>query len=143
MAIIFDNADTVFKHEKPKEIKQWIKSVIQSEGKKTGDIALVFTSDEYLLNINRQYLAHDYYTDIITFDYTEKEIVSGDLLISIDTVRDNAEQLDIPFELELNRVIVHGILHLCGYGDKSDSEIIEMRSKENGYLTLLNRGLTN
>jgi len=134
MAIIFDNVEMDFKHDNPKIIRQWIKQVIQSENKKTGDLAIVFTSDDYLLNMNRKYLNHDYFTDIITFDYSEFPLVSGDLLISIDTVKDNAEQLNLSFYSELNRVIVHGVLHLCGYGDKTEEEEKTMRAKENFYL---------
>jgi rRNA maturation RNase YbeY len=137
MAIIFDNGETSFKHHNTKFIKQWIKQVIQAESKKPGDLAIVFTSDDYLLQINKQYLNHDYYTDIITFDYSEFPMVSGDLLISIDRVRENAELLNIGFDNELYRVIVHGVLHLCGYGDKSDAEELNMRSKENFYLELI------
>ena len=98
----------------------------------------MFCSDEHLLEMNRSYLEHDYYTDIITFDYVEENVVSGDLFISIDRVRDNAKTLGQSVREELHRVMVHGLLHLLGYHDKSKEEQVEMRSKEDYYLTLRN-----
>ena len=97
---------------------------------------MVFCSDNYLLDVNLKFLQHDYYTDIITFDYCEKDILSGDLFISIDSVRANADFFGTTFENELNRVIVHGILHLIGYDDHCDEDIAEMRAKENYYLDI-------
>lgn len=117
--------------------ENWLNKVTTLENKEIGDITLIFCSDEYLLNINREYLDHDYYTDIITFDYTEYNIVSGDLFISLDRVADNAKLHDVDFINELNRVIVHGVLHLCGYKDKSVEDEKLMRSKENQMLQLL------
>jgi rRNA maturation RNase YbeY len=116
------------------EVRVWLKSVIEAEGKQTGKIAVVFCSDEYLLHLNRLHLKHDYYTDIITFDYTEGALLGGDLFISIDTVRANAEHYRQPFEDELHRVILHGVLHLCGYLDITSIQRKRMRSRENRYL---------
>lgn len=115
----------------------WLSKVANIEQKKLGDITLIFCSDEYLLNINQFYLQHDYYTDIITFDYSEDEFISGDLYISVDRVAENAEINNVSFSNELNRVVVHGVLHLCGYKDKSEEEEIVMRKKEDDALKLL------
>lgn len=112
----------------------WLEEVCKSEGKQCGDIALIFVSDEFLLKMNKQYLNHDYYTDIITFDYTEEDSVSGDLFISIDRVVDNSKVLDVSYQEELKRVCVHGVLHLCGYKDKTDADELLMREKEDFYL---------
>lgn len=117
---------------------QWLSKVTSLENKKLGDITLIFCSDEYLLSINQTYLDHDYYTDIITFDYTEDDFVSGDLYISVDRVSENATINTVSFLNELNRVVVHGVLHLCGYKDKSESEEHLMRSKEDQMLSLIN-----
>ena len=106
-----------------RETTEWIKAVAQSHGKRVGEIAYIFCSDEKILEVNRQYLQHDYYTDIITFDYCEGNRLNGDLFISLDTVRTNAEQFaDGDYERELHRVIIHGILHLCGINDKGPGE---------------------
>ena len=112
----------------------WLDNAVSEEGKTTGEITVIFCSDEHLLDMNRQYLDHDYYTDIITFDYTEGSIVSGDLFISVDRVYENAQGLDFDRAIELRRVCVHGVLHLCGYGDKSGPEVRLMRDKEDYYL---------
>jgi len=112
----------------------WLAEVARTEGKITSEITLIFCSDEYLLEMNRQYLDHDYYTDIITFDYSENLVISGDLFISIDRVYDNAEQNVVSRINELKRVCVHGVLHLCGFGDKTDDEVRVMRGKEDYYL---------
>jgi rRNA maturation RNase YbeY len=117
--------------------RQWINSTITSEGKTLGDINYIFCSDEYLLKVNQDALDHDYYTDIITFDYCEANIISGDLFISIDRVKDNAEQLKETFEREISRVMIHGVLHLCGYGDKSEAEEKLMRKKEHDNINKL------
>ena len=110
---------------------RWIKETAAGYGKKTGDIAYIFCSDERILEVNKQYLQHDYYTDIITFDYSEGQIISGDIFISVDTVKANAEEFDVSFEHELNRIIIHGILHLCGQDDKTPELRLEMTRKEN------------
>lgn len=114
----------------------WVKRVAASYGRKVGDVAYVFCDDEEILRVNRQYLQHDYYTDIITFDYDEGDVISGDLFISLDTVRTNAEQLGLPYEQELNRVIIHGILHLCGINDKGPGEREIMEAAENKALAM-------
>ena len=121
-----------------RETTQWIKAVAQAYGKRVGDIAYIFCSDERLLEVNRQYLQHDYYTDIITFDYCEGNRLSGDLFISLDTVRTNAQQFaGGDYARELHRVIIHGILHLCGLGDKGPGERELMEQAEDHALALL------
>lgn len=114
----------------------WIENVINSENKSLGEISYIFCDDEYLLEINKQYLNHDYYTDIISFDYTENEVVSGDIFISIDRVKENALDYGVSFDNELKRVIIHGILHFCGYKDKSQDEERMMRLKEEEKINL-------
>ncbi|WP_136669154.1 rRNA maturation RNase YbeY [Flavobacterium sp. H122] len=108
----------------------WIENVVVSEGKQLGELSYVFCDDEYLLDINQQYLDHDTLTDIISFDYTEGDVVSGDIFISVDRVQDNASDFNVSFEDELKRVMIHGVLHYCGYKDKSESDEVLMRSKE-------------
>lgn len=115
---------------------RWLNLVAESEIKRVGDISVIFCSDGYLLDINIRYLRHDYFTDIITFDYTEGDRLSGDLFISVDTVRANAEEYGSDFEQELCRVMVHGVLHLIGYDDHTPDDIALMRSKEDYYLSL-------
>ena len=119
------------------QIRTWVKAVADSYGKKTGDISYIFCSDEKILEVNRQYLQHDYYTDIITFDYTSGSKIAGDLFISLDTVRTNAEQFAASYEEELHRTIIHGILHLCGINDKGPGEREIMEAAENRALDLL------
>lgn len=119
----------------PEFFVSWFQKVAFEEGKELGDITLVFCSDDYLLAINKQHLDHDYYTDIITFDYSEWPVVSGDLFVSSDRVADNAQGLNVEFSEELYRVAVHGLLHLCGYKDKSEKEELVMREKEDYYLS--------
>ena len=120
-----------------RDISAWVKAVAASYGKKVGEIAYIFVDDEEILRVNREYLQHDYYTDIITFDYTEGDTISGDLFISLDTVRTNAEQFGKPYEEELHRVIIHGILHLCGINDKGPGEREIMEAAEDKALALL------
>ncbi len=130
--------DVKFKLKGKKVLKEWIRNAIFEEGKLSGAINFIFCSDTYLHNINLQYLNHDYFTDIITFDNSEeKDVLSGDIYISIERVRENAKMFQCPLNQEIRRVIVHGILHLIGYQDKSSSEIKLMRSKEDYYLSLL------
>lgn len=117
-------------------IKKWIASAIKKEKQKPGELAIVFCSDNYLLETNRKYLNHNHLTDIITFQNTESQSVSGDLLISIDRVKENAEKLKLKFSDELHRVIIHGVLHLCGYKDKSPAHKKQMTKKEDYYLNL-------
>lgn len=111
-----------------------LENIILSEGKKPGEINYIFCDDEYLLQVNREYLKHDYYTDVITFDYVKGKTISGDIFVSLPRIFDNAETLSKDFESEFFRVLAHGVLHLCGYKDKTDEEIAEMRSKEDYYL---------
>ena len=112
----------------------WLEDIILTEGKKPGDINYIFCDDEYLLQVNKEYLQHDYYTDIITFDYVKGKTNSGDIFVSLPRIFDNAETLSKDFDSEFFRVLAHGILHLCGYKDKTDEEISEMRNKEDYYL---------
>ena len=115
---------------------RWLKMVAGSEMKSIGDVNVIFCSDNYILDINMRYLQHDYFTDIITFDYCEGNTLSGDLFISLDSVRENASFYGSDFDEELHRVIVHGLLHLAGYDDHTDEDIKVMRSKENYYLNM-------
>ena len=126
--------DTDFKFKSKRLTSQWLKLVAQAESKKLGAVSVIFCSDNYLLDVNKKYLNHDYFTDIITFDYCEGDLISGDLFISIDSVKDNSEFYKSCFEDELNRVIVHGVLHLIGYDDHTESDVAVMRSKEDFYL---------
>ena len=121
---------------KKRETTEWIKAVAATYKKRVGEIAYIFCSDEKILEVNRQYLQHDYYTDIITFDYCEGNRLSGDLFISLDTVRTNAEQFGSYYETELHRVIIHGILHLCGINDKGPGEREIMEAAENKALAM-------
>lgn len=115
----------------------WIKRVAALHGKTVGDIAYIFCSDEKILDVNRMYLQHDYYTDIITFDYSEDNMISGDLFISLDTIRTNAEKFAVTYDSELYRVIIHGVLHLCGIDDKAPGARAAMERYENEALQLL------
>ena len=115
---------------------RWLKMVAGSEMRRLGAINIIFCSDNYILDINMKYLQHDYFTDIITFDYCEKDVLSGDLFISIDSVRENAQFYGTEFADELNRVMVHGLLHLIGYDDHSEADIAVMRQKESYYLEM-------
>ena len=121
---------------KKRQPSQWIKAVAATYGKRVGDIGYLFCNDEHILEVNRQYLGHDYYTDIITFDYCEGDVLSGDLVISLDTVRSNAELFHKDYDEELHRVIIHGILHLCGQNDKGPGEREQMEAAENRALAL-------
>lgn len=122
---------------KHRETTAWIKAVAATFGRRVGEIGYMFVDDEKILEINNQYLGHDYYTDIITFDYDEGNVISGDLVISVDTVRTNAELFGKSYADELNRVIIHGILHLCGINDKGPGEREIMEAHENKALALL------
>ena len=123
---------------KRKDTTAWIKAVAQTYGKKVGEVGYMFVNDEKILEINNEYLGHDYYTDIITFDYDEDDVVNGDIVISLDTVRTNAELFDKAYEDELYRVIIHGILHLCGLNDKGPGEREIMEKAENKALEMRN-----
>lgn len=119
----------------------WVKKIAASHGKTIGEIAYIFCSDPYILEVNKQYLQHDYFTDVITFDYTEGNKISGDIFISLDTVQSNAEQFGVDFYEELERVIIHGILHLCGFKDKEPAEEAQMREEENKAISSLEKPL--
>ncbi len=118
-------------------LNAWIRAVAKSHGRRVGDVGYMFVDDEKILEVNREYLGHDYYTDVITFDYDEDDIVSGDIVISLDTVRSNAELFGKTYDDELHRVIIHGILHLCGINDKGPGEREIMEAEENKALALL------
>ena len=131
------NAENVkFPKIKRRETTAWIKRVAASYGRKVGEIGYLFCDDEKILEVNREYLQHDYYTDIITFDYDEDDIISGDLVISLDTVKGNAELFHKNYDEELHRVIIHGILHLCGINDKGPGEREIMEAAENKALAM-------
>ncbi len=138
MAIHFFTEDIQFKLTGVLKVKRWVKAVILQEKHKLGELNFIFCNDEYLHKINVAYLQHNDYTDIITFDNSEKQgIIEGDIFISIERVQENAQNLQISFEQELHRVMIHGVLHLLGYRDKTDAEAAQMRSKENKALALL------
>ena len=120
-----------------RDITAWIKAVARNYGKKVGEIGYLFVNDEKILEVNNEYLGHDYFTDIITFDYDEGDTINGDLIISLDTVRSNAQLFGKTYEEELHRVIIHGILHLCGINDKGQGEREIMESEENKALAIL------
>lgn len=134
--ILYNFQDTKFVFKYKSLNNRWLRMVAESEIRRIGDISIIFCSDNYILDINRKYLGHDYFTDIITFDYCSGNVLSGDLFISVDTVKENSVEYGTEFEDELNRVIVHGILHLIGYDDHTDEDVKVMREKENYYLDL-------
>lgn len=119
-----------------RDVSAWVKEVARLHGRKVGDVGYLFVDDEKILEVNNEYLGHDYYTDIITFDYDEDDIINGDLVISLDTVRSNAELFGKTYEEELYRVIIHGILHLCGINDKGPGEREIMEAEENKALAI-------
>jgi rRNA maturation RNase YbeY len=134
--ITYYTEDTSFAFKEKRLTNRWLKLVAESEVRRLGDISIIFCSDSYILDVNMKYLQHDYFTDIITFDYCEGNRLSGDLFISVDSVRENASFYGTEFAEELNRVIVHGLLHLIGYDDHTEEDIAVMRAKENYYLSL-------
>ena len=134
--ISYFNEDIDFKFKGKALNNQWLRMVAGSEVRRVGDISIIFCSDNYILDVNMRYLQHDYFTDIITFDYCEGDKLSGDLFISVDSVRENALYYGTEFEDELNRVMVHGLLHLIGYDDHTEDEQKVMREKEDYYLSL-------
>lgn len=137
--ITYQTEDVDMPAIKKRETTEWIKAVAQSYGKRVGEIAYIFCSDEKILEVNRQFLQHDYYTDIITFDYTSGKKIAGDIFISLDTVRTNAEKFETEYDEELHRTIIHGILHLCGINDKGPGEREVMEANENSALALLSQ----
>ncbi|WP_372774531.1 rRNA maturation RNase YbeY [Mangrovibacterium sp.] len=136
MPILFYHEDVKPLKLERRKLKSWISSVITSEQKKTGSINYIFCSDDYLLQVNKEYLDHDYFTDIITFDYVEGDLISGDLFISVERVSDNARQYGVSFDEELRRILVHGVLHLLGYPDKQPEQKVIMTQKEDQYLAI-------
>ena len=136
MAITYQTEGIKMPDIKKRETTEWIKAVAATYEKRIGEIAYIFCSDEKILEVNRQYLQHDYSTDIITFDYCEGNRLSGDLFISLETVKTNSEQFNTPYEEELHRTIIHGILHLCGINDKGPGEREIMEAAENKALAM-------
>lgn len=137
MAINFFSEDIAFRITVKKKIKNWIQTVIENYKYKVGDVSYIFTSEQRILEINNQYLGHNYFTDIITFPYSEGNKISADIFISIPTVKSNALKFSNSFEHELNRVMVHGVLHLVGFNDHTNEEIIEMRKAEDFWINEL------
>ncbi len=135
-SISFHAEDTSFSLENENDVIKWIRNTIVKEGKKSGEITYIFCSDNYLHKINLDFLNHDTLTDIITFNYCEDDVINADIFISIDRVRENANDYEVSFITELNRVMIHGVLHLLGYNDKTEAEQSQMRAKEDFYLSL-------
>lgn len=135
--ITYNSENVAMPALKRRDTTAWIRRVAQTYGKRVGEVGYLFCDDEKILEVNREYLGHDYYTDIITFDYSEGDTLNGDLVISLDTVRSNADLFGRPYREELHRVIIHGILHLCGLGDKGPGERELMEAAENRALGLL------
>lgn len=138
-SINFFSEEIDFKLRNKTILRNWIKVIVKNENQKIEDLNFIFCDDEYLLNINKEYLDHDYYTDIITFDNRENinDPIASDIFISIDRVKDNSFKLKTSFDQELHRVMIHGILHLLGQGDKTDDEQLQMRKREEASLSLL------
>ena len=137
MPVHFHNEEVSFSFNNKREVSLWLKSVVSSFQKELGVINVIFCNDQYLLKVNQTYLNHDYFTDIITFNYNENNLISGDLFISIDRVKENAVNQIMEFNVEIHRVIVHGVLHLCGLNDQSKQEKEIMRGRENLFLQKL------
>ncbi len=137
MAIRFFSDNISFRLDGKRAISQWLKRVVAEEGKQCGDLNYIFVSNEKILEINQQFLQHDYYTDIITFENSTGNTISGEMYISIDSVQTNAKDYHVDFYNELLRVMVHGILHLCGYDDKMKNEQQRMRALETKYMSLM------
>jgi probable rRNA maturation factor len=138
MSINFFNEDVPLPKLGKRKIVSWIDDVILKEEKLLGEISFIFCSDDFLLQVNKQYFNHDYYTDIITFDYVENDLIQGDIFISLDRVKENAMIYKVTFDNEIHRLIIHGILHLIGYKDKLKKDKLLMTAKEDIYLKLLN-----
>ena len=137
MPVFFHNEDVDFPFHQKNKKKRWLKDVIEHLDFKLGNISVIFCSDDYLLSLNKKHLNHNYYTDVITFNYCSNETISGDIFVSVDRVRAFSIDTNTPFLSEINRVIVHGVLHLCGFDDKKPDEILKMRKLEDLYLTKL------
>ncbi len=136
MAIRFNSQDIKFVLKEKRKVGNWIKKIAQRHNKVVGELSIIFVSDSFILSINKQYLNHNYFTDIITFDYSEKDYIEGDIFISIDTVKSNSEKFNTNFSNEILRVIAHGVLHLLGFKDKMMNEQKEMRQNEDLALNL-------
>jgi len=136
--ITYEAEGVKFPNIKKRETSNWIRKVAATYGKKVGEVGYMFVNDDKILEVNNEFLGHDYYTDIITFDYVAADLISGDIMISVDRVGENAKNFGVPFEQELYRVIIHGVLHLLGQGDKTDPEAAEMRRQEEEALSLWN-----
>ena len=137
MPVFFHNEDVDFPFHQKNKKKRWLKDVIEHLDFKLGNISVIFCSDDYLLSLNKKHLNHNYYTDVITFNYCSNKTISGDIFVSVDRVRAFSIDTNTPFLSEINRVIVHGVLHLCGFDDKKPDEILKMRKLEDLYLTKL------
>lgn len=135
--ISYNTENVTMPHLRRREISAWIRRVAIEYGKQVGELAYIFVDDAKILEVNRQYLQHDYYTDIITFDYTEGDVVAGDIFISLDTVRSNSVEQRTDYDEELLRVIIHGVLHLCGLKDKTPADRKKMEAAENKALKML------
>lgn len=135
--ILFNSEDVSIPVVLNESTKSWISQIVSNSNKRIGTVNYIFCSDEYILEVNKQYLSHNYYTDIITFDYCKGDIVSGDLLISLDTIQSNSQAFNTDYTSELHRVMIHGVLHLLGYKDGTESEKVEMRFQEDTALSLL------
>lgn len=138
MGVHYFSEDVAFPNIKRRITTGWIKQVISIEGKRVGDVSFIFCSDDYLLEVNRKYLNHDYFTDIITFDNVEGSLISGDIFISVDRVKENSIEFATSFDNEIHRIIIHGVLHLLGYKDKVKKDKHLMTQKEDLYLKLFN-----
>ena len=139
MAIHFFTEDVKEVRIPKRKVRTWVNQCITANSKRTGDINYIFCSDEYLRQINIEYLNHDYYTDIITFNYNDDSLVSGDIYISLERVRDNAEEFEVSFHTELQRVVIHGVLHLIGFNDHTDDDKVKMRAAEDESIALYNK----
>ena len=137
MPIRFTSQNIDFELPQTEKVKKWITQVVLQRGKRVGNISYLFCDDEYLLGVNQRFLNHDTYTDIITFDYVVADLISGDIMISVDRVGENAEKFGVPHVQELHRVIIHGVLHLCGLNDKGPGERELMEAAENKALSML------
>lgn len=137
MPVFFHSEDTRFELKGKKSYKRWIENIVHSHRKTLQNINIIFSSNEYLLEINKRYLNHNYYTDVITFDYSEGKTISGDIFVSIEQVRMNCLEQEVTFQDELSRVMIHGVLHLLGYDDASNEAVKEMRIKEDWALMIL------
>ena len=137
MPVFFHNEDVDFPIQQKNKKKRWLKDVIEHLDFKLGNISVIFCSDDYLLSLNKKHLNHNYYTDVITFNYCSNKTISGDIFVSVDRVRAFSIDTNTSFLSEINRVIVHGVLHLCGFDDKKPDEILKMRKLEDLYLTKL------